>query len=224
MIQRGIKRKLRDWRGKLTHRERVLSYVRADPRRRREVKRWERKVRIARRKVRYLERALAATRVPRRLRAWQNAGVLLGVMEHGGNNRGTKVEEIIRANGGVVGEPWCGDLVAFVYRQAGSKAVNRRWASVRAINGLMGGLVRVPKSQAKRGDLVVFTFDHVGLFGWWSDSHGIRTSYARATHCVTREGNTGRSGAVSDSATGGDGVYQKVRAKSLVKSTIRVVR
>jgi hypothetical protein len=40
----------------------------------------------------------------------------------------------------------------------------------------------------------------------------------------TIEGNTGASGAVSDSRTGGDGVYRKVRPKSLVKDYLRVHR
>jgi hypothetical protein len=51
-------------------------------------------------------------------------------MEQGGNNTGPIVDKIIRANGGVIGEPWCGDFVAYCYRLAGSKAVDRLWASV----------------------------------------------------------------------------------------------
>jgi len=41
---------------------------------------------------------------------------------------------------------------------------------------------------------------------------------------TTIEGNTGRTGAVSDSATGGDGVYVKVRSKSSVTDYLRVTR
>jgi hypothetical protein len=40
----------------------------------------------------------------------------------------------------------------------------------------------------------------------------------------TIEGNTGASGAVSDSKTGGDGVYRKRRAKTLVNDYLRVTR
>jgi len=121
-------------------------------------------------------------------------------MESGGNNRGAKVEEIIRANGGVVGEPWCGDFVAYVYRKAGSKSPTRSWASV-ALLGSVG--TRVSKPVA--GDIVRFNFGHTGIF--WKDAGG---------EIITIEGNTGSSGAVSDSSSGGDGVYIKRRAKSLV--------
>lgn len=144
-------------------------------------------------------------------RAYQVAVSLIGVMEEGGNNTGKKVSEIIQSNGGVVGESWCGDFQAFCYRLAGSKAVTRGWAVVRWLGGIAGLKI---VSTPRRGDLVRFTFDHVGMF---EKDNGDGT-------ITTIEGNTGASGAVSDSSTGGDGVYRKIRDKSLVSDYVRVTR
>lgn len=158
---------------------------------------------------------------PLRVRAWTVAGSLLGVMEHGGNNAGEMVSKIIRANGGTGPEPWCGDLAAYCYRLAGSTGVDRTWAAV----SLVGADPDVHKlGDPEQGDLVRFKFDHIGLFGWWCDANGDKVDRAHATHILTREGNTGASGAVSDSSTGGDGVYQKVRSRDLVADFLRVER
>jgi hypothetical protein len=150
-------------------------------------------------------------RQPVRDRALYVAEGLVGVMEQGGNNAGPMVEKIIHANGGSTGEPWCGDFVAYCYRLAGSKAVSRSWAAVRLLRGLLG-ISATPAPEG--GDLVTFTFDHVGMF---VKDNGNGT-------ITTIEGNTGASGAVSDSATGGDGVYEKIREKSLVADYLRVTR
>lgn len=156
-------------------------------------------------------RAQIHARRPLRLRALDHARALIGVMEHGGNNAGAMVSKIIRANGGSGPEPWCGDFQAYVYRLAGSKAVTRAWAAV----SLLGGVAGVRRtSTPKPGDLVRFTFDHVGMF---EKDNGDGT-------ITTIEGNTGASGAVSDSSTGGDGVYRKVRSKALVNDYLRVSR
>lgn len=147
---------------------------------------------------------------PLRDRALYHAELLVGVMEKGGNNTGPVVDKIIAANGGAIGEPWCGDFCAFVYRLAGSKCVTRSWAAV----SLLGGVLGVRRTATpKPGDLVRFTFDHVGMF--------VRDL---GINIETIEGNTGASGAVSDSATGGDGVYRKVRSKALVHDYLRVYR
>jgi hypothetical protein len=146
-----------------------------------------------------------------REKAYYLAAKMVGIMEHGGNNTGPEVAKIIRANGGVVGEPWCGDFMAYVYRAAGSKGVDRSWASV-SLTGNDPDVRRT--SSPKRGDLVRFTFDHIGMF--------VRDRGDGTIETV--EGNTGASGAVSDSTTGGDGVYRKVRAKSLVRDYLEVKR
>lgn len=145
------------------------------------------------------------------LRAYKVAEGLVGVMEQGGNNRGPMVSKIIRDNGGAVGEPWCGDFVAYCYRQAGSKAVNRSWASVYYL-GRIAGLVRT--SKPGRGDIVRYSFSHTGLY-----DRPLAPGLFLAI-----EGNTGASGAVSDSASGGDGVYHKQRATSLVDDYRKVTR
>lgn len=155
------------------------------------------------------------------LRAWHEAKKLLGVMEVGGNNSGPVVSAIIKANGGGGPEPWCGDFVAFCYRHAGSKVVQRGWAAVRLLGFLTGMTVT---SEPVMGDIVVYTFDHTGLFGYWCNSSGHRVPRAQATHIRTREGNTGRSGAVSDSRTGGDGVYEKIRPRSYIRRFVHVTR
>jgi hypothetical protein len=132
-------------------------------------------------------------------------------MEVGSNNAGAKVTEIIRANGGGGPEPWCGDFVAYCYRLSGSKAVTRNWAAVRLLRGATGV---TGTRNPRRGDLVRYSFDHVGMFVRDRGDGTIETI----------EGNTGASGAVSDSRTGGDGVYRKIRSKSLVKDYLRVHR
>lgn len=159
--------------------------------------------------VKYLRRSI--DNQPLRDKALYVAEGLVGVMEEGGNNAGPMVEKIIHANGGSTGEPWCGDFVAYCYRLAGSVAVTRSWAAVRLLFGIAG--IR-KTSSPQPGDLVRFTFDHVGMF---VRDNGDGT-------ITTIEGNTGASGAVSDSATGGDGVYRKVRSKGLVNDYLRVSR
>lgn len=173
-------------------------------------KKSKREIRNTRRRKSYRQRMRkrwAATMGEKALRV---ARTLVGVMEQGGNNTGPIVDKIIRANGGVIGEPWCGDFVAFCYRTAGSKMVQRLWASVRYLGFLTGmRIVSVPRP----GDIVCYVFDHTGLY-----------EEDRGSDILADEGNTGASGAVSDSATGGDGVYQKVRSKSLVARYVRVTR
>ena len=157
---------------------------------------------------------------PLSARAFQHAEGLVGIMEQGGNNVGPEVSKLIRAAGGSPGEPWCGDFVIVCYRNAGSKAVNRSWAAVRLM--LTPG-VRATSSPVQ-GDIVRYTFDHTGLFDHWCDANGKACAKNQATHIVAVEGNTGASGAVSDSKTGGDGAYRKVRDRRLVSDFLHVTR
>jgi hypothetical protein len=145
---------------------------------------------------------------PLRIRAYNEARRLIGIMEQGGNNRGPAVEKIIHEGGGLPGQAWCGWFCAAIYKRAGSKAVDWHWGAVR----LMYPLPKVRQiARPERGDLVRFKFDHVGIF---VRDHG--------SFIETIEGNTGASGAVSDSKTGGDGVYRKHRDKSLVRDYLRI--
>lgn len=154
-------------------------------------------------------------------RALVAARGLLGIVEHGGNNRGAEVERIISATHGRPGEPWCGYFVAYCYRISGSRAVTREWASVRRL-GLLSGMRFVRKPAV--GDIVTFTFDHTGLVVSVCNASGRPCAWRKATHVKTIEGNTGRVGAVSDSTTGGDGVYMKVRPLGSVAHWVRVYR
>ncbi len=88
------------------------------------------------------------------------------------------------------------------------------------------GIIKYPRA----GDIVVFDFqggassDHTGLVVTYCDHNGRAIVRRKATHIKTIEGNTGATGAVSDSTTGGDGVYEKVRSLSLVARYVRVYR
>jgi hypothetical protein len=154
----------------------------------------------------------AQRRAPLRLKAFAYAEDALGIREVGGNNRGPEVEAIIRSNGGVPGEPWCGDFVAYCYLKAGAKSVVRAWAAVRYLAKLLAGV-----SRPRRGHVVIFSFDHTGMFDRWAPEYG-------AGKFLTIEGNTGKDGAVSDSSGGGDGVHRRLRHVSQVSSFRRVIR
>lgn len=146
---------------------------------------------------------------PLRLRAYDEAMKMVGVMEHGGNNRGETVEKIIRYANGTVPEAWCVDGMIWCYGHAGSKLVKPGYP--RAVRFMKVTGVHSVASPAP-GDLVRFNFDHTGMF---VKDNGDGT-------ITTIEFNTGPSGAVSDSSTGGDGVYRKVRSKSLVSDYLHV--
>lgn len=154
-------------------------------------------------------------------KAWAEAERLVGIMESGGNNRGAAVEKIIRSGGGRAGDAWCGWFDAHCYKVAGSKVVSWRWGAVRYLGRFTGQKFT---NDPVKGDIITFTFDHTGLFGWWSDSKGNKVSRSKATHVYTIEGNTGATGSVSDSRDGRDGVRRKIRPVSMVDKFVRVLR
>jgi hypothetical protein len=157
-----------------------------------------------------------------RLRAHAEARKLIGVMETGGKNRGKVVLEIIKANAGKPGEEWCGDFLAYCYRKAGSRSVTRNWAGVRLYLPMTG--LKRTKTPLK-GDIARYTkLDHIGMFVCWCDARGTEVAKAHATHITTIEGNTTSLGAVSHSSTGGQGVYKKLRPRSVVSEFIHVLR
>lgn len=199
------------WMRRLRYRQRRLK-VSIRHNRMNSARKWRRLVDEAHAKIARRDMQLAAQR-PLREKAHAEMVKLLGVMEQGGNNAGADVARIIRGGGGNPADrpAWCGYTMAYVYRKAGSRAVDWRWAAVRLVSAVSG--VRRTTAPMK-GDLVRFTFDHIGMF---ERDNGDGT-------ITTLEGNTGASGAVSDSKTGGDGVYRKVRPKSLVNDYLRVTR
>ena len=122
--------------------------------------------------------------------------------------------KIIRANGGAAREEWCGDFVAWCYRKAGSKSVTRNWAAVRLYLPMTG--LKATKTPRK-GAIVRFTWDHVGLFGYWCDAQG-REVKRPSSHFRTIEGNTGPNGG------GTQGVHMKIHARSDARDFIHVSR
>lgn len=208
---------LRTWRAKLAWREKRLAraHRKSDKPR---IEHWTPLVKEAQRMVDRRGREIRARR-PLRLKAWDEMHHLIEikVTESGGNNLGPWVVKIIRANGGTPGEAWCGDTVAYCYLRAGSKMVTRAWAAVRLL--LAGGKVRNPL----RGHIVRYDFNgpgslnHTALFDRWAPEKGPGWFYAG-------EGNTGDSGAVSDSKTGHDGVKLKLRHLSHVHDFRKVTR
>jgi hypothetical protein len=214
-----VKASLAQWRRRLAYRRRKLAAVRRSAHHSgvthaeaAHIHKWERLVNEAATAVRHRERQLAS-QTPLRARALAEGLRLVGVMEVGGNNMGREVLKLIRENGGTGPESWCGDFVAHCYRAAGSKVVQRGWAAVRLL-GFLTGMKVIPLREALPGDIICYTFDHTGIFRHFVASGVIETV----------EGNTGRVGAVSDSRTGGDGVYIKHRSTTLVARVVRVTR
>jgi hypothetical protein len=206
MSRAALRASLELWKRRHAYRRRRLDIAHAKNDKAR-IEHWHRLLAQAGRMIRRRRAQL----VPLRERAYDVATTLIGVVEHGGNNSGVMVMKIIRENGGINPEPWCGDTMAYAYRHAGSKSVSRPWASVRLIGRLLG----IKRTAApRRGDLVRFTFDHIGMFVKDNGDGTIETI----------EGNTGTIGALSDSLGGGDGVYRKRRTKVLVADYLRVAR
>lgn len=151
---------------------------------------------------------------PLRVRALDEAREALGrhIFETGGNNRGPQVEAIIEYAHGQVPEPWCVDFDIWCYGHAGSTVV--RPGFPRAVRLMLTAGTR--EGAALAGRMVRYTFDHTGIFVCWCNSAGQRRPKLLASHIKAIEGNTGAAGAVSD-GNGSDGVYEKVRARSLVQ-------
>jgi hypothetical protein len=214
----NVKASLALWERRLAYRRRKRANVRKHAGRTvthaeaARIRKWDRLIAEAEQAVAHRRKQLAAAQ-PLRLRALAEAERLVGIMEVGGNNMGQAVLSLIRENGGTGPESWCGDFDAHCYRHAGSKVVQRGWAAVRFL-GFLTGMKIVSARDALPGDIVCFTFDHTGL---------LRRKISAGV-IETVEGNTGRAGAVSDSRTGGDGVYIKRRPTNLVARYVRVTR
>lgn len=169
----------------------------------------------------YAERK--AAKMPLRLKALAEALKIeaSNVHEQGGNNVGPDVSPLIREGGGIPGQAWCGWFCSVCYKRAGSKLITWQIGAVRLISAIPGVGVTM---FARAGYLVRYTFDHVGIFICWCDASGNKTSRRKATHLKAVEGNTGSSGAVSDSAGGQYGVKIKIRPKELARDFINIPR
>lgn len=208
-----LKASLRLWRRRLAYRERRLR-VSERHHRPNSVAKWRKHAERAQLMVKRRERQLRENR-PMREKA---ASIMVNwahesVREQGGNNRGPRVDGIIKLAGGTPGEPWCGDAVAAAYILAGSKSVTRAWAYVPTLERVLTRVL-----SPRRGHVVIFNFDggvpdHTGLF--------LRDNRDGTYLCV--EGNT-RPGSSASDAGGGEGVYLRTRPKSQVQSVRRVLR
>lgn len=142
----------------------------------------------------------------------------VGVRETGGNNVGPEILKYQEATWLKPGAwPWCAAFCAWVLKMAAKNAELKnfipcpdasaygweKWAVKR-------GWILLPETEpCKPGDFVTFDFSHIGVV-IEDKGHSI----------VTVEGNTNGKG--ERDSESGDGVWQKTRARSLVKSFIRI--
>ena len=146
----------------------------------------------------------------------------IGVSEVDGSNCGPRVDEYKAATwlDADKGWPWCAAVICWLVRAAieGEDVKFKRpktagawdfenWAKQQSTNGVE---LRKPTNEdIKAGDIVVFTFSHIGLAVKDADSSG---------YVVTIEGNTNGAG----SREGGS-VLEKKRHVSKIRSRIRIL-
>lgn len=153
----------------------------------------------------------------------------IGTREEGGNNCGVRVRQYQTATDLPPGPwPWCSAFVCYCIREwledpAAVQWLNlsvtpREWRPRTALAyGLTAWSKARPKTtslyterdQAQPGDIVTFDFSHVGIV--LEDA---------GDHIVTVEGNTNGKG-TRDSVSG-DGVWRKIRPKTLARDFIRI--
>ena len=146
----------------------------------------------------------------------------IGVSEVDGTNCGPKVDEYKAATwlDADKGWPWCAAFICWLIREAieGEDIKFSRpetagawdfenWAKRQASNGV--GLRKPTNEDIKAGDIVVFTFSHIGIAIADIDSSG---------YIKTIEGNTNGAG----SREGGS-VLEKNRHVSKIRSRIRIL-
>ena len=140
----------------------------------------------------------------------------LVVRESGGNNAGTPYTRYQQTNGASAPEPWCGDFMAYIFRKAGSKIVDRRWAAV-VLVALVDGIRK--HQHPKPGYMV--------RFDWPGGQRGDHIGIVEVVHpdgsIGTIEGNTRPGTAASDSG-GGEGVYRRNRKRSECLDFLEVTR
>ena len=143
----------------------------------------------------------------------------VGVEEIDGTNCGPRVNEYKAATNLPPTEqwPWCAAFVCWVVREAmkGGKYTFKRPTTASAWGMEAWSLAQDSSTQTKKphggdikaGDIVVFTFSHVGLATGSPDSNGM---------VPTVEGNTDSAGSRE-----GGGVFAKRRHVSKIRSRIR---
>jgi hypothetical protein len=138
----------------------------------------------------------------------------VGVRESPKNsNRGKRVQEYQAADWlDGTGYPWCASFICWLCREAGVENRPRtagawdfeRWARK---SSTPANLLKPARNQIKAGDIIVFTFSHIGLAVEDQEGDTVRTI----------EGNTDESGSRE-----GGGVYAKVRSLRQIRSIIRI--
>ncbi len=148
----------------------------------------------------------------------------IGTKESGGNNKGKDLQPFFQAddydpNGSAPGDDgyaWCASFVCWVIMVAiaGRTVTFRRPTTASAFGFERWSLAQDnsthtkmnPGSDIKRGDLVIFSFSHIG----------VAVADATATHITTVDGNTNAAGSRE-----GNMVAKKTRRLSQVRSRIR---
>tara|TARA_R110000868_G_scaffold131436_4_gene341525 strand:- start:212 stop:715 length:504 start_codon:yes stop_codon:yes gene_type:complete len=148
----------------------------------------------------------------------------IGLRESGGNNKGADIQEFFNAdsykpNKADNGYAWCAAFVCRIVQLAMQKSGKAftfqrpttpgAWAFIEwsLAQDNSTWTKRTPGSDIQRGDLIVYTFSHIGIATSGVDDRGYFT---------TCEGNTNEAGSRE-----GDGVYRKSRHTSQVKARIR---
>ena len=154
----------------------------------------------------------------------------VGVREVGGNNNGAAIRNFQKATNLKPADwPWCSAFVCYCISEWLDKPGVREWLNLQSSTpeewrpktalayGMLDWAKARPKTTiilhdrewAKPGDIVVFDFSHVGIVE--SDS---------GYQIVTLEGNTNGKG--ERDSESGDGVWRKVRHKTLARNFIRI--
>ena len=146
----------------------------------------------------------------------------IGVSEIDGTNCGPRVDEYKEATwlDSEKGWPWCAAFICWLVREAivGEDIKFKRprtagawdfenWAKQQVANGI--DLRKPTNEDIKAGDIVIFTFSHIGIAIKDVDSSG---------YVATIEGNTNGAG----SREGGS-VLEKKRHVSKIRSRIRII-
>lgn len=155
-----------------------------------------------------------------------------GIIEQGGNNRGPRIVEYQTTTWLAPGPwPWCAALVCWcIYETIRTLALNPKtwkrprtagaydfenWAQGLHPHGPNSGWTLMSrKTTPRRGDIVTFTWSHIGI---------VLDYDAKRQMLTTAEGNTFPKATTSDRSNVRlpDGVYAQQRKRSLVRRLIR---
>lgn len=160
----------------------------------------------------------------------QIAQAEVGVREHGGNNRGNRIWEYQSATELTPGAwPWCAALTGWCIREWLKDTEVVKWLNLQRLTpeewrpktALAYGYttwarqrpnttrIFTEREKAMPGDIVTFDFSHIGF---------VVADLGSTIECI--EGNTNSKG--SRDSESGDGVWRKIRKKTLVKDLIRI--